>query len=126
MKTSIRYQNTFSTQIWKISTSRTVYLHTAHPGFRSCFLPTFSESACLRSFFFFSFRPPPRSTLFPYTTLFRSLRQPVGLLGVHRQIVVGQTWIVDFRRNRRSHVLPAFESMEGGIGLQADASDFRV
>src|SRR5438552_13261710 len=24
-------------------------------------------------FFFFIFRPPPRSTLFPYTTLFRSL-----------------------------------------------------
>src|SRR5688572_31596934 len=23
-------------------------------------------------------RPPPRSTLFPYTTLFRSLRQPRG------------------------------------------------
>src|SRR5690349_24701041 len=25
-------------------------------------------------FFFFMLRPPPRSTLFPYTTLFRSLR----------------------------------------------------
>src|SRR3712207_7052170 len=24
-------------------------------------------------------RRPPRSTLFPYTTLFRSLRQPVGI-----------------------------------------------
>src|SRR5689334_23842799 len=27
------------------------------------------------SFFFFITRPPPRSTLFPYTTLFRSLEQ---------------------------------------------------
>src|SRR5205809_5286162 len=27
-------------------------------------------------FFFFRFRPPPRSTLFPYTTLFRSLHVP--------------------------------------------------
>src|SRR5437867_10729719 len=27
------------------------------------------------SFFFLLFRPPPRSTLFPYTTLFRSLRR---------------------------------------------------
>src|SRR5437773_12322305 len=28
------------------------------------------------SFFFFMLRPPPRSTLFPYTTLFRSERRP--------------------------------------------------
>src|SRR3712207_8695045 len=27
-------------------------------------------------------RRPPRSTLFPYTTLFRSLEQPLGLLQV--------------------------------------------
>src|SRR5438034_3544313 len=26
-------------------------------------------------FFFFKIRPPPRSTLFPYTTLFRSVRR---------------------------------------------------
>src|SRR5947209_12672443 len=31
-------------------------------------IPLFS----LDLFFFFMFRPPPRSTLFPYTTLFRS------------------------------------------------------
>src|SRR5204863_2543893 len=31
------------------------------------------------SFFFLIIRPPPRSTLFPYTTLFRS--QSVGSLG---------------------------------------------
>src|SRR5690348_17657684 len=29
----------------------------------------------LRAFFFLMIRRPPRSTLFPYTTLFRSLRQ---------------------------------------------------
>src|SRR2546430_7749362 len=28
-------------------------------------------------FFFLMIRRPPRSTLFPYTTLFRSLRQPL-------------------------------------------------
>src|SRR5207244_12970472 len=34
------------------------------------------------SSFFFLLRPrPPRSTLFPYTTLFRSPRQPVGRRG---------------------------------------------
>src|SRR6266496_6325777 len=30
-------------------------------------------------FFFLMIRRPPRSTLFPYTTLFRSPRQPSGL-----------------------------------------------
>src|SRR5204863_9151916 len=30
-------------------------------------------SSTVLSFFFFMIRPPPRSTLFPYTTLFRSL-----------------------------------------------------
>src|SRR5437763_14797464 len=29
--------------------------------------------SCFFFFFFFMIRPPPRSTLFPYTTLFRSL-----------------------------------------------------
>src|SRR5258708_24059877 len=31
-------------------------------------------------FFFLMIRRPPRSTLFPYTTLFRSLRQPANRL----------------------------------------------
>src|SRR5436190_9300304 len=30
-------------------------------------------TAILTSFFFYMIRPPPRSTLFPYTTLFRSV-----------------------------------------------------
>src|SRR5438132_13194612 len=29
-------------------------------------------------FFFLMIRPPPRSTLFPYTTLFRSLQEDLG------------------------------------------------
>src|SRR5437762_6444542 len=36
------------------------------------------------TFFFLMIRPPPRSTLFPYTTLFRSFPQlpdPCGLIG---------------------------------------------
>src|ERR1039457_349164 len=38
-------------------------------------------------FFFLMIRRPPRSTLFPYTTLFRSIakhrpREPVGLIGL--------------------------------------------
>src|SRR5256885_9978396 len=38
-----------------------------------------SDRCCCRFCFFFFFlmiRRPPRSTLFPYTTLFRSLRRP--------------------------------------------------
>src|SRR5256885_16688675 len=31
-------------------------------------------------FFFLMIRRPPRSTLFPYTTLFRSVRRPAGNL----------------------------------------------
>src|SRR2546427_7967942 len=33
---------------------------------------------CARFFFFLMIRRPPRSTLFPYTTLFRSLRPPAA------------------------------------------------
>src|SRR4051794_41976433 len=32
-------------------------------------------------FFFLKIRQPPRSTLFPYTTLFRSRRGPLGIIG---------------------------------------------
>src|SRR5258706_5055352 len=44
------------------------------------------------SFFFLMIRRPPRSTLFPYTTLFRS-----RLTGAHRSVVLtnahrGATW----------------------------------
>src|SRR5258708_11675874 len=35
----------------------------------------------LLSFFFLMIRRPPRSTLFPYTTLFRSVFMPVGTYG---------------------------------------------
>src|SRR3712207_7131865 len=38
-------------------------------------------------FFFLMIRRPPRSTLFPYTTLFRS-PDSVGVLGIHPEPVV--------------------------------------
>src|SRR3990170_35897 len=44
----------------------------ARPPLRgACLLPLF----CLVFFFFLMIRRPPRSTLFPYTTLFRSARE---------------------------------------------------
>src|SRR5215203_4746355 len=43
-------------------------------------------ASCLGLFFFLMIRRPPRSTLFPYTTLFRSrARQPLGGQGLHRE-----------------------------------------
>src|SRR5947209_20180318 len=38
------------------------------------------SSRCISHFFFFlMIRRPPRSTLFPYTTLFRSIAQPLSM-----------------------------------------------
>src|SRR5690554_7152088 len=49
-------------------------------------------------FFFLMIRRPPRSTLFPYTTLFRSLAvvAAIGLsrLGLGRPPARAQTWLV--------------------------------
>src|SRR5256885_11340959 len=40
------------------------------------------DSGILRLFFFLMIRRPPRSTLFPYTTLFRSPEWPCGTANV--------------------------------------------
>src|SRR6266496_6447963 len=44
-------------------------------------------------FFFLMIRRPPRSTLFPYTTLFRSVLRPgrAGMLPVGRRQLLGET-----------------------------------
>src|SRR5207249_11377881 len=66
-------------------------------------LPFFS------SFFFLLVRPPPRSTLFPYTTLFRSLARPrVALRPIERDGLAqpffeeGLRQTVAFYRDRKS------------------------
>src|SRR5262249_60553245 len=48
-----------------------------------------SDSSSLL-FFFLMIRPPPRSTLFPYTTLFRSSRRDVGEIDLVRVVPAGQ------------------------------------
>src|SRR5215216_6931968 len=48
-------------------------------------------------FFFLMIRRPPRSTLFPYTTLFRSRAIPHNLADI-----VGGTPLVRFTRDRKS------------------------
>src|SRR2546421_4250102 len=47
--------------------------------YQSSCLFYFSSSLLLFFFFFLMIRRPPRSTLFPYTTLFRSRLRPVDL-----------------------------------------------
>src|SRR5437870_9804249 len=51
-------------------------------------------------FFFLMLRRPPRSTLFPYTTLFRSNDRRLG--GVERRLDPG----IDPDRDRRHHAVP--------------------
>src|SRR5438067_13536701 len=46
------------------------------------------------NFFFLMIRRPPGSTLFPYTTLFRSHYASQGLLGRVRMVVPGRTRVV--------------------------------
>src|SRR5256885_15906342 len=50
-------------------------------------------------FFFLMIRRPPRSTLFPYTTLFRSC---LLTLSGHSASVTGCAWSPDGRRDRKS------------------------
>src|SRR2546430_6486300 len=45
-------------------------------------------------FFFLMIRRPPRSTLFPYTTLFRSLRERNGFGEIEEQIISAK--VLDF------------------------------
>src|SRR5438477_7422324 len=50
-------------------------------------------------FFFLMLRRPPRSTLFPYTTLFRSLDDPAGAAG-RRVLLAGGADLVPHRDRR--------------------------
>src|SRR5438445_5735436 len=49
----------------------------------SCLSLCIFFSSCSYFFFFFMIRRPPRSTLFPYTTLFRSRTTPTGFARSH-------------------------------------------
>src|SRR5262244_4333982 len=42
-----------------------------------------NATVCFSFFFFLMIRRPPRSTLFPYTTLFRSRGRTAGRVGAH-------------------------------------------
>src|SRR5207237_9525152 len=74
----------------------------------------------LSLFFFLPPRPPPPSTLFPYTTLFRSLL-PLGLQGPQRRVAHhGRHAVRGHRRASRVSVLGR-AVLQGG--LRGDARD---
>src|SRR5438552_6121271 len=60
-----------------------------------------SANVFLCLFFFFMLRPPPRSTLFPYTTLFRS-----GPGAIHDAPQDGGGWRVGMRAQRGRRTNP--------------------
>src|SRR5688572_31692091 len=62
-------------------------------------------------------RPPPRSTLFPYTTLFRSLRASRHRPGGVRQVPAGGARQVGKGHQGRRD--------QAGVGMAAQASEFR-
>src|SRR2546422_6039798 len=88
-------------------------------------------------FFFLMIRRPPRSTLFPYTTLFRSLLLPAGELGrlaigelveLHRSedaqdlvpdFLPGKPAVADLQRKGR--VLEDVHVRPDGVGLEHHA-----
>src|SRR5947208_8154584 len=75
-------------------------------------------------------RRPPTSTLFPYTTLFRSPARPVGLLAQRRQ-----GYVVHARRHRERADLPRLGDhhddrlrfgTEEGLGDRGDRKSTRL
>src|SRR2546430_12202311 len=60
-------------------------------------------SVLLYCFFFLMIRRPPRSTLFPYTTLFRSLRVADALVEEHQVVgVENHAFVVGIAEDRKS------------------------
>src|SRR5690348_18495598 len=66
------------------------------------------------SFFFFMIRPPPRSTLFPYTTLFRSKHHRV--VAVLTDAVDQERWLAEAEAN-------AWSVSELTLALREDQAD---
>src|SRR5258708_10469020 len=65
------------------------------------------------SFFFLMIRRPPRSTLFPYTTLFRS--QPVNFAGETFITFTGDAYYASIRRAVNSAVMPTAASTPAAV-----------
>src|SRR5699024_12283028 len=84
------------------------------------------------TFFSSSTQPPPRSTLFPYTTLFRSLQEEVEIrMRIHAQPVltlfsvhIKGIFLIISRRchnHRKSRILQVFRKLQRNlIGMRSE------
>src|SRR3712207_8252715 len=81
---------------------------------------------CRFIFFFLMIRRPPRSTLFPYTTLFRSFARRVGLLVIDEAHCISD-WGHDFRPDymRVRDVLAALAADVAVLATTATANEDR-
>src|SRR3712207_7839424 len=72
-------------------------------------------------------RRPPRSTLFPYTTLFRSGADPVGLLDGHHEHLpvadVARAGVLEDRVDDRLHVPRGDRALDLDLGAQVVGQD---
>src|SRR2546426_12257580 len=65
-------------------------------------LPAATHSISFSIFFFLMIRRPPRSTLFPYTTLFRSGLEPASREDAREGVRLGRQGRGRARRDRKS------------------------
>src|SRR2546422_7301774 len=73
-------------------------------------------------FFFLMIRRPPRSTLFPYTTLFRSISVVAGLLGLLIYAASKRELVGYLQRAGFPDQLP----FRGGVNQEADRKSTRL
>src|SRR5260221_13393392 len=81
------------------------------------FVISFDSAFILHFFFFLMIRRPPRSTLFPYTTLFRSLRAALDC---------GIAFFEDQRRRSFRHHESVALLVEGTAGFRRDRKSTRL
>src|SRR2546426_11810326 len=79
------------------------------------------------SFFFLMIRRPPRSTLFPYTTLFRSVTGGGSGLGRAISLLFAEEGahvvVNDVRREAAEATVAQMKGPAGGRAIQADVAD---
>src|SRR3712207_8212327 len=78
----------------------------------------------MSTFFFLMIRRPPRSTLFPYTTLFRSIADyPPGVRENGGQYSHGSSWLVDALAQLAA---AARDRGDGGLARDLDRKSTRL
>src|SRR3712207_7444985 len=75
------------------------------------------------SLFFLMIRRPPRSTLFPYTTLFRSLDTLIGCAGIGTFGTVLDGGLEDWRRTLRVNLDSGYVAARSCLPLLESAGD---